>query len=219
MRSFSDSLYLSDIGNTNVKIWRDEGIEIYPLSKFQPTTIKDKIYFISVNREFSKRVKNLSNWIDISYLFQIETEYKTLGIDRVVAIYGCQNGIIVDVGSAVTIDIIQDKRHIGGYILLGKEATFQAFQKKAPHLKIEDREILPFEEIPLFSEDAIFSGFFHSIANFVISLQNRYSIKKTTITGGDGEKIYKLIDGAVLKKDLIFKNMVNRLSMGDVEIL
>lgn len=216
MRSSFASLYLSDIGNTNVKIWRDGDIEIFPLSDFQPTIIKEKIYFISVNREFSKRVEKLSNWIDISNLFKVETEYKTLGIDRVVAINNLKNGIVVDVGSAVTVDIVKNSKHLGGYILLGKDATFRAFRDKAPHLKIENRDLLNLETTPLFSEDAIYYGFFHSIANLVLSLQKRYSIDNITVTGGDGKELHQILKGSIFKRELLFENIIDELKKDNI---
>ncbi len=207
MRSISESHYLSDIGNTNVKIWRDgQTLSTTPINIFKPEDFTERVFYISVNRNFSERVKSLQNWIDISNLFHIQTEYRTLGVDRVVALYGVENGIVVDVGSAVTVDVIKESKHLGGYILLGKEATWRAFQDKTPHLNINKSRELNIDEVPLLSGDAIYYGFYHSISSLVISLKSRFNLP-VTITGGDGEELSYLIEESIFKSDLLFLNM------------
>ena len=204
-------MYLADIGNSNIKIWRDGEVDIFPVPSFSPSDIEEEIFYISSNPNFSKQLHRFPNWRDVSYLFQISTKYRTLGIDRIVAIDEVENGIVVDMGTAVTIDIVRNFQHLGGYILLGKKAIFETFQKKTPHLNIENRDIHDLETLPLFSEDAIYSGFFHSIANFVISLKERYKIEEVLITGGDGEELSQIVKNSKFRRWLLFEKMEKRI--------
>ena len=170
MRNFLDSLYLSDIGHTNAKIWIDGKVETIPLQKFSPENWREKIYFINVNKSIQNRLEQLPNWIDISENILVDTDYKTLGIDRKVAIYSSKNEIVVDLGSAITIDIVKDSKHLGGYILLGKEITIKSFQQKTPHLNFQNRIEFSKNSIPQTSEDALYFGFFHPIIYLIESL-------------------------------------------------
>ena len=47
--------------------------------------------------------KNLANFIDF------KTSYIGLGVDRAVACYFEENAVVIDAGSAITVDIIEDK--------------------------------------------------------------------------------------------------------------
>ncbi|HIO70424.1 MAG TPA: type III pantothenate kinase [Campylobacterales bacterium] len=204
-------MYLADIGNSNIKIWRDGEVDIFPIHSFSPNQILDRVFYISSNPNFSKQLHNFPNWKDVSYLFHANTQYRTLGIDRIVAIDEVESGIVVDMGTAVTIDIVRNFQHLGGYILLGKKASFETFQNKTPHLNIDDRKLHQIDTLPLFSEDAIYSGFFHSIANFVIGLKERYKIEEVLITGGDGEELSKVVKNSKFRRWLLFEKMEKRI--------
>jgi type III pantothenate kinase len=201
--------YLFDIGNSFVKLCRDGEIIKFEVSNFSPSSFKKELVFFSnVNPMFREEIKSLSNWIDISEKMREEiiTDYRTLGSDRVVAIYGARNSIVVDLGSAVTIDIVKENRHLGGYILLGKKKVFESFQKGISHLKIENKFELGISEIPNLSEDALYFGFFHPLATFIENLSKRYNLD-ILITGGDGEELKILLANSRYEKELLFKNM------------
>ncbi len=52
-------------------------------------------------------LKDLDNWIDISSKLDKSKYYETMGVDRMVASEAIVDGIIVDAGSAVTVDIVK----------------------------------------------------------------------------------------------------------------
>ena len=217
MKNSLDFLSLSDIGHTNVKIWRDGKVKIIPLKEFSPEKWREKIYYINVNRDIQKKLDLLSNWIDISNFIDIKTDYKTLGIDRKIGIYGAKNEIIVDLGSAITIDLIKDGIHLGGYILLGKDATIRTFQEKTPHLNFKKEGELSNNSIPKSSKDALYFGFFNPIIALIKSLQKQYSLE-VILTGGDSEEFEKLLDFKVtLKKNLLFENMKKCINLKQLE--
>ena len=111
-------MILCDIGNTSTKFFIDKNIKNYYKNDKIPK-FKDDIFYISVNEKATKKLlkknphaKNLASFIDF------KTYYIGLGVDRAVACYFEENAVIIDAGSAITVDIIEDKKHIGGFIFL-----------------------------------------------------------------------------------------------------
>jgi type III pantothenate kinase len=196
--------YLCDIGHTTAKLLNLKTNKIIKIDidEFNPTKYKNLI-FINVNQKFNSFP---NSWIDLSDFLNIDTNYKTLGIDRQVAIWNSKNSIIVDFGSAITIDIISKNKHIGGYILLGKDEVIRGFQRKTPHLNFKKNLQNKNNEIPITSEEAIYFGFFSPISYFINSLSNKYKIS-TIITGGYAKEFLPYLNKVIYKQNLIFDNM------------
>lgn len=208
MKKHLKSLFLFDIGHTNAKYWNNETKTSIPIQNFTPEMWNsEKIFYINVNKLFEKKLHSLENWIDLSDKFSINTEYKTLGVDRKVVIFGFINRIIVDLGSAITVDIIKNKKHVGGYILLGKSSVISSFESKIPHLSFEKNNSLKSFETPQKSEDAMYYGFFHQLLYFLRSLQSKFSLE-ITLTGGDSAEFHKIFNSVNIEQNLIFKNMI-----------
>ncbi|EJF06563.1 pantothenate kinase, type III [Thiovulum sp. ES] len=206
MRKFFTSLSLADIGNTNAKIWRDGKLEIVSLSDFSAEKIREQIFYISVNPKFAKVLNSLQNWIDIESFAEIDTNYKTLGADRKLAIFGLENGILIDMGSAVTIDIMKNGKHLGGYILFGKSYLIQSFKEKIPHLNFGKNQLSD-EVVPQNSEDALLSGFYHQLVSFLRDLEKKHKLK-LFFTGGDSLDMLQYFPKAKFNKNIIFENMI-----------
>jgi len=205
MKNSLDSLYLSDIGHTNVKILKNGELEIVPLSHFSPANFPQKIFYINVNLQIQKTLDKFPNWINIANLIKIDTNYQNLGIDRQVAIFDIENGIVVDLGTAITIDIVKNRKHLGGYILLGKNSTIQAFQNKTSHLKFSDSGKM--KTLPNETQDAVYFGFFHQLKFFLKSLKENENLP-IILTGGDSQEFAKYLDCSyTLNTNLIFDNM------------
>lgn len=112
-------MILCDIGNTTFHLLINENEKRYLLNEKLPA-FNEKVYYISVNDKGQDSLKsthndivNLENYIDF------ETSYKGMGIDRKVACYGIIDAIVVDAGSAITVDIMSNSEHKGGFILPG----------------------------------------------------------------------------------------------------
>jgi type III pantothenate kinase len=214
MDLLSNSLYLSDIGNTNIKFWRNERIEIFPVDFFfktsSPKTDKFKqnqVFYISVNHRYSQELEKLTKWKNIENYFQIKTDYLNLGIDRVSLMFSQKNAILVDLGTAITVDIVKNSKHLGGYILLGKNSTLETFKKKTPHLNLNQPNNFQ-NSLPQKTEEAIYFGFFHQLETFLEGLQKKYQLP-IIITGGDAEEFFEISNlNLELKKDIIFQNIL-----------
>jgi type III pantothenate kinase len=213
MKKFSN--YLFDIGSTRVKWLFNGSITTILVKDFDPEKFQtERIYYSNVNPILKDKLSKLSNWINIKELFKTDTEYKWLGTDRQVAIYRIKNSIVVDFGTAITIDIIKDSFHKGGYILLGLKKYFDEVEQTFPHINFsknsESCECDKF--LPNLSACAIFCGYITTIANFLENLKKEYSLE-IIATGGDSEIFQKLNKNLNIKldKELIFNNMIKIL--------
>jgi len=194
-------MILCDIGNTyfhfyyNGKLFDSKKCDIK----------NEKIYYISVNDEKREELlKNNSNSIDLGQFVNFNTSYKGLGIDRIMACKSIEDGIIIDAGSAITIDIMSNKIHLGGYILPGINAlnrSYSIISKKLDYnfnMQIE-REILPVNTI-----DAISFGSIGMILSFIEKIKKN---DKLYFTGGDGVYLSRFFDDSIYIKDLVFRGM------------
>ena len=160
------------------------------------TFLKEKSnYFIDLNKDTPIPIENF-----------YETK-ATLGKDRLAAIIGANNifpntsVLVVDMGTAITFDFINNKnQYLGGTISLGLEMRFKAlnqFTGKLPLLnKKEDYHI-----IAKTTEDAIISGVQNGIIfetdSYIYKLKERYEDLKVILTGGDAIFFDKKLKNAI----------------------
>ena len=152
-------------------------------------------YFIDLNKDTPIPIENL---------YETKT---TLGKDRLAAIIGANNifpntsVLVVDMGTAITFDFINNKnQYLGGTISLGLEMRFKAlnqFTGKLPLLnKKEDYHI-----IAKTTEDAIISGVQNGIIfetdSYIYKLKERYEDLKVILTGGDAIFFDKKLKNAI----------------------
>jgi len=199
----NSSDYLCDIGHTSANCYQNGSSFRISLSKFNPKEFSDRVFYITVNREFQNFP---DNWINLDSHIKIDTDYKTLGVDRRVAIFQAKNSIIADFGSAITVDIVKESRHLGGYIMLGRDEVINGFQRKTPHLNFKNIDSLELNKPPMLSEDALYYGFFHSTSIFINSLSDRYRVP-ITITGGYSKEFLPFLKSVTYRENLLFENM------------
>lgn len=194
-------MILCDIGNTHFHFSYNGKLIDSDKCKIK----QEKIYYISVNEEKTKELlKKNPTSIDLSNFVNFDTSYIGLGIDRIMACKTIDNGIVVDAGSAITIDIMNNSVHLGGYIIPGINAlnkTYSAISAKLDYnfnMQIE-REILPINTV-----DAISFGSIGMIISFIENIEKN---KKLYFTGGDGAYLSKFFDNSIYIKDLVFRGM------------
>ncbi len=199
-------MLLADIGNTRIHIY--DGDEVIHLThKEALENYKDKkIKYITVKHQLKEELFLLKNWEDISALMQIENEYSTMGIDRKALCLSHKNGIFVSAGSAITVDVVQEGRYMGGFLLLGLRAFVDAYASISPALEITINRDILLNELPQTTKDGISYGIISSIKMLI---EKHQSDKKLYISGGDGEFLASFFDNAIFDETLIFQGMKN----------
>jgi len=209
-------MVLCDIGNTtfHFKV-KKKDFKLSVKSKKLPD-IKDKIYFISVNEKATKKfIKKYPKAIDLSKTINFDTNYVGMGIDRKVVCSGVKNGIIVDVGSAITVDIMKSGNHSGGFILPGFKAYKKIYPKISKKLSFQFSNNINLDKIPLRTNDAINYAILKSVVSPILDIQRD---KKLPIyfTGGDAKILLKYFNNIDIKyqDNLIFKSMKKIIKRG-----
>ncbi|MSN95621.1 type III pantothenate kinase [Campylobacter sp. FMV-PI01] len=198
-------MLLCDVGNFSAKFLEDGkffSLNFDELKNYQPT---QNAYYISVNSKFKPQN---SKFIDISGFFEFKTKYIGLGIDRIAGCYGIDNGIVVDAGSAITVDIMEDEIHKGGYILPGIGAYLKAFRDISPALNFSFNFDIHLDSLPKNTQNAMSYGVITSI---ILNIKNLSKNKKIYFTGGNGEIFSRYFENSIFDKNLIFKGMKKAL--------
>lgn len=139
---------------------------------------------------------------------------ETLGVDRLAAAVGavctmgCRDCLIVDFGTAITIDLVEDGVFRGGNISPGVRTRFRAlhdYTSRLPLCEATDESC----EVGRTTREAIEQGVMQGITNEIegyIGIFTRHNAKLSLIfTGGDAKFFVKRIKNAIFAKcDLVF---------------
>ena len=197
-------MILCDIGNTTFDFLIEGEHHKFFLDDEIPK-FNEEIYFVSVNKKATKKLrKNNPNAKNIKKILNFKTDYVGLGIDRAVACFEINNAVIVDAGSAITVDIMENYEHKGGFILAGMRAFKKTYPKISKKLNIEFETNINLDKIPLQTKDAIQYAMIKSI---ILPIKEVSFNKNIIFTGGDGEYLSQFFENSTYKKDLIFENM------------
>ncbi|WP_300936936.1 type III pantothenate kinase, partial [Helicobacter japonicus] len=118
------------------------------------------------------------------------------------------DGVIIDAGSAITIDVMQEGIHLGGYIMPGLESYKKMY---ADISRVLGRDIEPgvdLTQLPQNTSDAISFGVLKSI---ILMIKNTSRTKKLYFTGGDGKFFARFFEDAIYDNTLVFKGMQKAL--------
>lgn len=197
-------MILCDVGNTTFHFNINGKEKKYSLSAQLPD-LEERVYFISVNENATAKLKFFYDDIfDLEPLIKFESKYKGLGLDRKIACIGIENGVVVDAGSAITVDIIKKGKHKGGFILPGIASYKKIYPKISHKLQFDFNTKVNLDKIPLCTQDAISYGILQAIINPIKKISKKQEV---IFTGGDGEFLSQFIKNSIYKKDLIFENM------------
>ena len=201
-------MLLCDIGNTSYHFFDGESEFKESVTSFSPNSIKKKVYYISVNSKVNEQLFELENWINLASFISMESFYETMGIDRVVASMAVANGVVVDAGSAITVDLIRDSVFVGGFIYPGIRAMSKCYKNISPALDYSFNFTLDLESLPKNSQDAISYGFLKTLHREVTS----YKLP-IILTGGDAKLLQKIFPQAEVDEKLIFSGMKKIISI------
>lgn len=198
-----------DVGNTTVDIFENGVSRKVLIGDFQPELLKGKVWFASVNRTLDTALGNLDSWHNISDLIDWEKYYPTMGIDRILVCEAVEEGVIVDAGSAITVDVMRDGIYQGGFIALGVHAAQEAYARLSPALAVSFNFEVDLDKMAENTPDSVTIGFLAPLVRRIEELG-----KPLYLTGGDAEMLKRFLPHAVTDKELVFKGMQKLIEKG-----
>ncbi len=207
------------------------GLEILDLE-----TTPDEVYFSSVeNASEIDKLKSLiqSEWHLLAIQLTSQksccglesgySDFSALGDDRWFSMLGAieiykEPVLVVDAGTALTVDAIIDGQHKGGFIVPGLHTMQQSLLKQTADLERlmneADSSVAEDSVLARDTQSAILGGTMYMAASFinhlVEDLNSQYgTVFKLVLTGGESLQILPLLDSEYeLISDLVLQGMV-----------
>lgn len=203
-------MVLCDIGNSylhfyyNGRVWKVQAERLERDEALLP------MYYVSVSQKKTKYLLEMfPEAINLTPYMLLDTAYIGLGADRIAACKGVSDGVIVDAGSAITIDVMQDNMHLGGCILPGLVMYGKMYRNISSVLGGELNLAIEFNAFPQNTRDALSYGALKSI---VLTIESIAKNKKLYFTGGDGKFLARFFAGAIQDDSLVFKGMLRAIA-------
>ncbi|OEY66533.1 type III pantothenate kinase [Marinobacter sp. X15-166B] len=125
---------------------------------------------------------------------------ETMGVDRWHALYGCwavgaAPFMVVDAGSAVTVDVVgAEGRHLGGYILPGRGMMLRSLRRDVARVGFGEHAL---HDVGLgkSTSECVYHGFawmWQGMVEQVKAVAAREGIARVYITGGDASQLIAL---------------------------
>ncbi len=197
-------MILCDIGNHSANFIQDGKNWSLNHEDFMNYKTEEIIYYICVNEKISHKLKDVKNFVNIESYFELDTIYQGMGIDRVAACSAISDGMIVDAGSAITVDIMSNSLHLGGFILPGLAAYEKCYGQISEKLSVRLKPNIDLEALPQKTVDAISYGIIKPI---IMILKDLCKDKTIYFTGGDGKFFSKYFENSIYDGTLIFRGM------------
>jgi len=197
-------LILVDIGNRHAHIWSRGKVEHLLVDRAIELYAHKKLYYISVNQKHADTIAKLEGWIDIAHRVSISGEYATMGVDRKALCLSRGDGVYVDAGSAITVDVVESGCYVGGFILLGVHSYQKAYAQIAPILSVDIDRAVDIDTLPRETRAGVSYGV---VAPIVASIQRVRGDKSIYCTGGDGEWLSGYLEDAIFSQELLFEGM------------
>ena len=236
-----------DIGNTAVKVYLFKDNEIIKKEVLNENTlihslklfpVNDIINIIcsSVTKSYKDQLSEIfkkSNYYDfldtnLKLPFINNYETKSLGQDRIGLISSAvmkfkdQNSLIIDVGTCITYDFIDDENiYYGGAISPGirmRYSSFTDYTSNLPLLKFQDLNKIIGTNTEESIHIGINNGIVGEINQYINSLKKSYSEFNIIITGGDSIFLLNKIKNAIFAdQDFLASGLNNiiKLNEGD----
>jgi len=199
-----DNMLLADIGNTHFHIYNGSEVEHLSYEEAIAKYSQEALCYISVKQHLDATIENIAPWKNISGKIELAGAYETMGVDRMALCLSHEDGIFVDAGSAITVDIMEEGRYRGGFIFPGLKAMLQAYASISPALETELNESISLEQLPATTKDGISYGI---IASIKALIDKHSDGKKLYFTGGDGKFLSSFFEEATYDEMLVFNGM------------
>ena len=200
---------LADIGNTRVHIW--ENGKVIHLSHQEAISRygNRKLHYITVKVGLKDKLAKLKNWEDISNKIILEGSYKTMGVDRKALCLSRKSGIFISAGSAITIDIVENSKYLGGFLLLGLTQYIKSYSLISPILKTTLNRSIDINQLPKSTRDGISYGI---IAPIKAIVEQHRQDRELYISGGDGRFLSSFFANSIFDESLIFQGIINNMN-------
>lgn len=195
-------MLLCDVGNTSFHFYKDGVTYKESVEFFDASSIEEEVLFICVNPHVIGLLNGFENWTNLDKYIDKTHYYETMGIDRVVVCEVIHNGIIIDAGTALTVDLVKDGIFDGGFIYPGVQAMQNSYKNISSHLDYSFNFECDLDIMPKNSQDAISYGYLKTLHSEII--RHKMDIY---LTGGDARKFVKIFPDAIVDEMLVFKGM------------
>ncbi len=193
-------MLLYDIGNTNIKRYHDGKVRVVNDMPFP----KEKFYYICVNSAYHDSLEKMQNAINVEPKIILDSKYKGLGVDRKIVCKALNNAVIIDAGSAITVDIMIEGVHKGGFITLGLQTFEKSFASISDALVFDVDEDIDLSVLPQNTKDALNFATFQSVVGAIEKVRGDMPL---VFCGGDGEKLLRFFKDASYHDSLVFEGM------------
>lgn len=235
-----------DAGNTKTKIYKGEGNTLELLASYESENYDSIAQLIARERfengifcnvgsakpPYIDMLKNRSS-VFIDFDSTVATPLKngyetpnTLGVDRLAAAVGANelfpgaDILVIDAGTAITIDLVCGGVFIGGAISPGMRLRFDSLHrqtKRLPLLEATGQYSYPGRN----THDSIVSGVIEGIVNeidgTIFSYRKEYSALKVVLTGGDADIFAEKIKNSIFAEPKLLAQGLNRILKYNVE--
>jgi type III pantothenate kinase len=202
-------IILCDIGNTTADIYENGVCQKVILPEFRPESLNGEVWYVSVNHVLSEILESLPNWHNVVSLIEWDKYYPTMGVDRVMVCEAIDDGVIVDAGSAITVDVMRDGVYQGGFISLGLRSAQEAYARLSPALALSFNFEVDLTIMAKNTPNAITVGFLAPLIQSIESYGN-----PIYVTGGDAHLLSSFLKDAIVDETLIFKGMKKLIDKG-----
>lgn len=197
-------MLLCDVGNTSYHFYDEASGTDYKedAAAFDPSSVAGPVFYINVNAAVQPKLDALKSWVDLRQFVDWGRYYATIGIDRVMACEAINEGIIVDAGSAITVDLVKAGQFEGGFIYPGLAALRKTYREISPRLESSFNFDMQLDKMPKNTKDAISYGALGLLAKEVRSYE-----LPVYLTGGDASALMPLFAAPVHEPLLLFSGM------------
>jgi len=199
---------LADIGNTHFHIFNGESVEHLLYEDAIKKYGTHSLFYISVKHDLGESIEALKDWKNISHFLYISGEYDTMGVDRKALCLSHKEGIFVDAGSAITVDVVENGIYMGGFIFPGIKASLASYKGISSVLDIDLDEGVNLDSLPCTTKEQISYGI---IASIKALIDKHSKGKKIYFTGGDGKFLSQYFKDAIYDEMLVFDGMQKAL--------
>jgi type III pantothenate kinase len=199
-----DKILLADIGNTHFHIYDGKTVEHLNYEDAMKKYKEKKLYYISVKHQLTEEIETIKKWKNISQMMTIKGQYSTMGVDRKALCLSYKNGLFIDAGSAITVDMVEDGIYQGGFLLPGLQAYIKSYKGISLALETSLDKSVDLATLATTTKEQISYGI---IASIKVLIDKHSKGKTLYFTGGDGEFLSTLFADAIYDETLVFQGI------------